>query len=94
MEQRYLVEILNDGKKNGEFEFASATPVASMMQHAFYGLRQWLLHHSNHTTIEEERILTQESNLFIEIFLTGLKPRTAYKRISTNGKKNTIKNTY
>jgi AcrR family transcriptional regulator len=95
MEQQYLVDILHEGKKNGEFTFTSAAPLASMINHSLYGLRQWLIHHNEHTKLEEEeRILTQESCLFFETILTGLNTRTATKRISTNGKKNTIKNTY
>ncbi len=91
LEQQYLVQILNEGKKHGEFEFTSALSVAAVINHSLYGLRQWLIYHNNHTFMEEERILTQESCLFFEILLTGLKTRTALKRISTNGKKRNSK---
>jgi TetR/AcrR family transcriptional regulator len=91
MEQQYLVQILNEGKKHGEFEFSSAAPLASMINHSLYGLRQWLLHHSDHTSAEEERLLTQESSLFFDVLLSGLKTRNAIQRMSTHGKKRNTK---
>jgi len=94
LEQQYLIEILNEGKKKREFDFTSAAPLAAMMHHALYGLRQWLILHNEQTKLaEEERILTQEFYLFFETILTGLKTRTVNKRISTNGKRRTIKKT-
>ncbi|HVN47223.1 MAG TPA: TetR/AcrR family transcriptional regulator [Bacteroidota bacterium] len=92
-EQQYLVQILNDGKERGEFAFSSAVAVAAVINHALYGLRQWLLHHSNRTAAAEERVLTQESCLFFEILITGLKTRTVTKRISIHGKKRNSKTT-
>lgn len=91
LELQYLVRILNEGKEQGEFDFASASSLAAVIHHALYGLRQWLLHHSERPISEEEHLLTQETRIFSELLLTGLKTRTETQRIRTHGKKRITK---
>jgi TetR/AcrR family transcriptional regulator len=90
-EQEHLIQILNEGKRRGEFQFTSAQPLAIVINHALFGLRQWLLHHNDRTSEEDEKMLRQETNLFFEILLSGLKTRNESKGITLHGKKRSIK---
>jgi AcrR family transcriptional regulator len=74
-ELKYLSEILRSGKKQGEFEFKSVEPLATLLLHSLQGLRLRSVKANQWTgwSAAESAELAREVGSFVEIFLAALR---------------------